>query len=50
MNLIVSAGITGFSILCLKVIVFSIGRYGSWTYCSIEENIIEASNLAYKLS
>ena len=47
MNLIVSAGITGFSILCLKVFVFSIGR---WTYCSIEENIIEASNLAYKLS
>lgn len=30
--------------------VYSIGRYGSWTYCSIEDNIIEASNLAYKLS
>jgi len=26
--------------------VFSIGRYGSWTYCSIEDNIIEARALA----
>jgi len=26
--------------------VWSIGRYGSWTYCSIEDNIIEARNLA----
>lgn len=26
--------------------VYSIGRYGSWTYCSIEDNIIEAKNLA----
>ncbi|WP_061007843.1 FAD-dependent oxidoreductase [Vibrio sp. CUB2] len=25
--------------------VYSIGRYGSWTYCSIEDNIIEAKNL-----
>jgi protoporphyrinogen oxidase len=22
--------------------IYSIGRYGSWTYCSIEDNIIEA--------
>jgi protoporphyrinogen oxidase len=26
--------------------VHSIGRYGSWTYCSIEDNIIEARALA----
>ena len=26
--------------------VYSIGRYGSWTYCSIEDNIIEARDLA----
>ncbi len=26
--------------------VYSIGRYGSWTYCSIEDNIIEARALA----
>lgn len=25
--------------------VYSIGRYGSWTYCSIEDNIIEARAL-----
>ena len=25
--------------------VYSIGRYGSWTYCSIEDNIIEAKKL-----
>jgi protoporphyrinogen oxidase len=24
--------------------IYSIGRYGSWTYCSIEDNIIEAKN------
>lgn len=29
--------------------IFSIGRYGSWTYCSIEDNIIEAKNLADNL-
>lgn len=29
--------------------VYSIGRYGSWTYCSIEDNIIEARSLATKL-
>lgn len=26
--------------------VHSIGRYGSWTYCSIEDNIVEARDLA----
>lgn len=26
--------------------IYSIGRYGSWTYCSIEDNIKEAKNLA----
>lgn len=26
--------------------VYSIGRYGSWTYCSIEDNIIEAKTLS----
>ena len=26
--------------------IYSIGRYGSWTYCSIEDNIIEAKSLA----
>ena len=25
--------------------VFSIGRYGGWTYCSIEDNILEARAL-----
>ena len=25
--------------------VYSIGRYGEWTYCSIEDNIISAKNL-----
>ena len=29
--------------------VYSIGRYGSWTYCSIEDNIIEARALAEEL-
>ena len=29
--------------------VYSIGRYGSWTYCSIEDNIKEAFNLANTL-
>lgn len=29
--------------------VYSIGRYGSWTYCSIEDNIIEARKLAREL-
>jgi len=26
--------------------VYSIGRYGSWNYSSIEDNMIEAKNLA----
>ena len=26
--------------------VYSVGRYGSWTYCSIEDNIVEARELA----
>lgn len=30
--------------------IYSIGRYGSWTYCSIEDNIKEARNLALKLN
>ncbi len=25
--------------------IYSIGRYGEWTYCSIEDNIISAKNL-----
>ena len=29
--------------------VHSIGRYGSWTYCSIEDNIVEARALAEEL-
>lgn len=30
--------------------IYSIGRYGSWTYCSIEDNILEAKNIAEKLN
>ena len=29
--------------------LFSIGRYGSWTYCSIEDNIIQAKELSSKI-
>ena len=29
--------------------LFSIGRYGSWTYCSIEDNIIQAKNLSSEI-
>ena len=25
--------------------VYPIGRYGGWTYCSIEDNIVEARTL-----
>ncbi len=32
-----------------KYDIYSIGRYGSWTYCSIEDNIKEARELANKL-
>jgi hypothetical protein len=30
--------------------VYSIGRYGGWTYCSIEDNMIEARELARMLN
>ncbi|MBO4740723.1 MAG: NAD(P)-binding protein [Bacteroidales bacterium] len=30
--------------------IYSIGRYGSWTYCSLEDNIYEALELAKRLS
>jgi len=30
--------------------VYSIGRYGAWTYCSIEDNIVEARELAATLT
>ena len=29
--------------------LYSIGRYGRWSYCSIEDNIIEAKSLADKI-
>jgi hypothetical protein len=29
--------------------VHAIGRYGAWTYCSIEDNIVEARALAARL-
>ena len=32
-----------------KMGIYSIGRYGAWTYCSIEDNIIEAKNTAEKI-
>lgn len=30
--------------------VYTIGRYGGWTYCSIEDGMVEARNLAFRLS
>ncbi len=30
--------------------IYSIGRYGSWTYCSIEDNIKEAQKVAQTIS
>lgn len=30
--------------------VYSAGRYGSWTYCSIEDNILEARELAQRFN
>lgn len=30
--------------------VYSIGRYGGWTYCAIEDNIVEARDLAQILN
>jgi len=32
-----------------KFNIFSIGRYGGWTYCSIEDNMIEAHELVKKI-
>jgi len=29
--------------------IYSVGRYGSWTYCSIEDNIIQSKQLIKKL-
>ena len=30
--------------------IYSIGRYGGWTYCSIEDNIVEARELAQRFN
>jgi protoporphyrinogen oxidase len=30
--------------------VYSAGRYGAWTYCSIEDNILEARELANRMA
>ena len=30
--------------------VYTLGRYGSWTYCSIEDNIVEARALAARFN
>lgn len=30
--------------------IYSIGRYGAWKYCSIEDNISEARELAHALN
>lgn len=30
--------------------IYSIGRYGSWTYCSIEDNIIQAKRIVQELN
>jgi len=29
--------------------IYSIGRYGEWIYCSIEDNIISAKTLVSKI-
>jgi len=29
--------------------IYSIGRYGDWKYCSIEDNIIQSEALSKKL-
>jgi protoporphyrinogen oxidase len=29
--------------------IYSVGRYGGWTYCSIEDNLIETNQLAQRL-
>ena len=36
--------------LLAKSGIYSIGRYGSWTYCSLEDNIHEAFSLAEEIS
>jgi len=41
---------TRFSSLLRQHGVHSIGRYGRWTYCSIEDNIVEARELAASLA
>ncbi len=30
--------------------IYSVGRYGGWTYCSIEDNIVEARQLARRFN
>ena len=30
--------------------VYSVGRYGGWTYCSIEDNLVETRSLAAALA
>jgi len=30
--------------------VHTVGRYGGWTYCSIEDNLVETRALAEKLA
>ena len=32
------------------IYIYSIGRYGSWTYCSIEDGLLEAQNLSKTFS
>jgi protoporphyrinogen oxidase len=44
-----SVAVMKYKALLAKSNIYSIGRYGSWTYCSIEDNIIEAKELAFKL-
>lgn len=36
--------------LLAEMDIYSIGRYGSWTYCSIEDNIKEAQNLVKRIA
>lgn len=41
--------VSGIKDMLKKYNIYSIGRYGSWTYCSIEDNITEAKILAEEL-